>query len=181
MGNEESPVRASPEERDAAEQTLRTAVVDGRITLDEFGDRIAGALTATYRQELVALTADVPAVVQPSVPAKAREWVFGVLGGDDRSGRWKVAKKTRVVNFMGGADLDLRSATISGPVTEITVVSVMGGSAIVVPDSVEVEPSGFALLGGNDVQLTDAPAPPNAPLIRIKTISIMGGTDIKRA
>jgi len=181
MANDESLVRASPEERDAAEQTLRTAVVDGRITLDEFGDRIADALTATYRQELVALTADVSAVVEPSVPAKAKEWVFGILGGDDRSGRWKLAKKIQVINFMGGADLDLRSATISGPVTEITVVSIMGGSTIVVPDGVEVEPSGFALLGGNDVQLTDTPAPANAPLLRIKTISVMGGTGIERA
>lgn len=181
MGNDESLIRASPEERDAAEQTLRTAVIDGRITLDEFGDRIADALTATYRHELAVLTADVPAVAQPSAPARVSEWIFGILGGDDRSGRWRLAKKTWVINFMGGADLDLRAATISDPVSEIVVISVMGGSTIVVPDGVEVEPGGFALMGGNDVELADTPAPPAAPLIRIKTFSFMGGTDIKRS
>lgn len=180
MGNDASPVRASPAEREAAEETLRAAVVEGRITLDEFGDRIANVFTATSRQELAALTADVPAVPPPSVSAKASTWIFGILGGDDRAGRWKLARKCWVINIMGGTDLDLRAATISGPVTEITVISIMGGSDITVPEGVEVEPGGFALLGGNDVRLADTPAPPGAPLMRIRAFSFMGGTDIKR-
>lgn len=173
-------MRVSSEEREAAEQALRAAVVEGRITLDDFGDRFAGALTATYQHELALLTADVPAT-QPSVPTRATEWIFGILGGDDRSGRWRLAEKTWVINFMGGADLDLRTATISGPVSEIVVISVMGGSTIVVPEGVEVDPGGFALMGGNDFKLPDTPAPAGAPLMRIKTFSFMGGTDVKRA
>lgn len=180
MANDDSPVRPSDPEREAAQEALRAAVVEGRITLDEFGDRIASAYTTTSRQELVALTADVPVVPSPSVPSKATTWIFGIFGGDDRAGRWKLAKKCWVINVMGGADLDLRSATISGPVTDITVISIMGGSDIIVPDGVEVEPSGFALFGGNDVRLSGDPAPPGAPLLRIRAFSFMGGTDIKR-
>jgi hypothetical protein len=57
----------------------------------------------------------------------------------------------------------------------------MGGSDIVVPDGVHVELSGFALLGGNDLRLGDAPLPPpSAPVVRVRAYSLLGGTDVKR-
>lgn len=178
---DDSPVRASPEERQAAEETLKAAVTEGRITLDEFGDRIGTALASTSRKEVAALTADLPAVPLPAAQARSSKWILSIFGGADRSGRWKLATKCWVINIMGGADLDLRAATISGPVTEITVISVMGGSDIIVPDGVEVELGGFALFGGNDLHLADTPAPPGAPLVRIRALSFIGGSDVKRA
>ena len=61
----------------------------------------------------------------------------------------------------------------------ITVVSVMGGSDIILPEGVEVELEGFALMGGNDLKI-DGPCPrPGAPVVRVRAFSLMGGTDVK--
>jgi hypothetical protein len=65
-------------------------------------------------------------------------------------------------------------------VTEINVYSIMGGCEIWVPHGVEVHVSNFALMGGNDVKLGETMAPPGAPVIRIRLVSIMGGSELKR-
>jgi len=38
----------------------------------------------------------------------------------------------------------------------------------------------LAIMGGNDVQLGDQVVPPGGPVIRIRLVSIMGGTGVKR-
>jgi hypothetical protein len=40
--------------------------------------------------------------------------------------------------------------------------------------------SNFALMGGNDVTLGNELAPAGAPAIRIRLVSIMGGSSVKR-
>ena len=34
------------------------------------------------------------------------------MGGNDRKGRWRVAKHCKVINIMGGSDLDLNQAEL---------------------------------------------------------------------
>ena len=79
---------------------------------------------------------------------------------------------------MGGADLDLRDAIVADAEIRIRVLSLMGGSKIVVPDNVHVELSGFAFMGGNDLKLGDADPQPGAPVVRVRAYSVMGGTDV---
>jgi hypothetical protein len=107
--------------------------------------------------------------------------ILGILGGGDRTGRWRVPARTTVVNIMGGADLDLREAVLETAEVEITVWSLMGGSDITVPEGVHVELEGFALLGANKLKLdpTDPAPAPGAPVVRVKAWSLMGGTDVK--
>lgn len=171
------PVRASDAERDAAVRALTEAAAEGRITLEELGDRAARALEAVSRDDLAAVTADLPAASHGPAPRGTR-WVLGILGGGDRGGRWRIAPRCTVVNLMGGADLDLRQATVEAADTSVTVVSVMGGSTIVVPEGVEVDAGGFAFLGGNDVRLEGPPPQPGAPRLRIRAWSLLGGTDV---
>ena len=178
-------VRASDEEREVVVSRLRTAVRDGRLTLDELTDRVERALTAVTRAELEPLIADLPAesAAAPAVPAGAgRRWIVGIMGGGTHGGRWRIAPRCTVLNVMGGADLDLGRAVVEGERTEIRVYSLMGGSDISVPDGVHVELSGFAFMGGNDLRLDDAPDPPaGAPVVHVRAYSIMGGTDVKRS
>lgn len=49
---------------------------------------------------------------------------------------------------MGGVVLDLRDATLSGQMTDVFVVAVMGGVEIKVPPGVRLESDGIALMGG---------------------------------
>lgn len=85
-----------------------------------------------------------------------------------------------VLNIMGGSSIDLNDAELSDRVTQLNVFSVMGGGEVRVPDGVEVEVSNLAIMGGNDVRLGDQVVPPGGPVIRIRLVSIMGGTGVKR-
>jgi hypothetical protein len=53
-------IRASDEERERMAHILRTAMTEGRLTLEEGEQRLAAAYAATYREDLTPLTADLP-------------------------------------------------------------------------------------------------------------------------
>jgi hypothetical protein len=102
------------------------------------------------------------------------------MGGSDRHGHWRLAPRCRVINVMGGSDLDLNDVEFAADRVELTVLSVMGGSKIRVPESLHVEVSKFAMMGGNDIDLGPAPTDPGGPVLRVRLISIMGGSDLRR-
>ena len=172
-------VLASDAERESAHARLRDAVGEGRLTLEELAVRVEAALGARTRSEVEAVVVDLP-VVSPAAAGRrpGARWVVGIMGGDDRAGRWRIAERCTVINVMGGSDLDLRQAIVEGDHTDILVVSLMGGSTITVPEGVVVEMGGFAFMGGNDLK-GSGPAPgPRAPTVRVRAFSIMGGTDV---
>ena len=182
MTAEPPDLRASDAERERTALALRDAAAEGRLTLEELADRLDRALTATTRRELEPLTRDLPAArAADAATARGRgtRWIVGIMGGDDRKGRWRIAPRCTVINVMGGADLDLRDAVVEGPEVQITVISIMGGSDIVVPEGVEVQLGGFAVMGGNELKLSSDAPPPGAPVVRVRAISLMGGTDVK--
>ena len=39
--------------------------------------------------------------------------------------------------------------------------------------------SGFALMGGNDLEVEGPRPRPGAPVVRVRAFSLMGGTDVK--
>jgi hypothetical protein len=53
-------VRASDAERELTVERLQRAMETGRLTLDEFDERAAGAYAARTRGELADLTRDLP-------------------------------------------------------------------------------------------------------------------------
>lgn len=173
------PIRASDAERDLALATLNAAAAEGRLTLEEMVGRADTALAARTRGELAAVTADLPAAAPAAPRRKPTRWLVGIMGGMDRKGRWRVARRCWVVNIMGGCDLDLRGATIEDRHTDIWVFSLMGGSTIVVPEGLDADLGGFAIMGGNRLK-APGPAPsPDAPTVRVRAYSLMGGTDVK--
>ncbi len=172
-------LRASDSEREAAAERLRGAAGEGRLTFEELAARLDVAYTATTRGELERITADLPETVPEDAGGPPVRWAFGVLGGGNHRGRFRLAGRMTVINVMGGTDVDLREALIEGGRVEITVLSLMGGSDITVPEGVHVEIGGFALLGGNDSQVRGPKPAPGAPVVRVRAISIMGGTDVR--
>lgn len=175
------PILASDAERDHTLTTLSAATAEGRLTLEEMVGRVDGTLTARTRGELAAITADLPAEVAQTARRKPTRWLVGIMGGMDRKGRWRVARRCWVVNIMGGCDLDLRAATVEDHDTDIVVFSLMGGSDIVVPEGLDVDLGGFAIMGGNSLE-SPGPAPAaDAPTVRVRAYSLMGGTDVKTA
>jgi hypothetical protein len=188
--DERPDLRASDAERERTAETLRTAMGEGRLTVEELEERLRAVYTVPTTRELERLVSDVT-VPTPVAPANASglsvrpgpggdRWVVSIMSGHDRRGRWRIAERCTVLNIMGGSEIDLNDVELSESVTRLNVYSVMGGGDVRVPDGVAVEVSNVAIMGGNDIQLGDEAVPPGGPVIRIRLVSIMGGTGVKR-
>lgn len=178
--DEQQPVIAD-DQRERAVDRLRDHVGTGDLTLAEFEDRVQQALAAQTLEELERATDGLPAEGMAR-PARrpARRWLVSVFGGSTTGGRWRVASRLRTVSVFGGSDIDLRGAEIDGEEITIVATAFCGGDTIYLPDSVDVELSGGAFLGGNDLH-GSAPRPrPGAPLIRVRAYSLMGGIEVYR-
>jgi Domain of unknown function (DUF1707)/Cell wall-active antibiotics response 4TMS YvqF len=180
--SETPAIRASDSEREHTVELLRRHSVDGRLTLEEFADRIERAYDAKTREELEALTRDLPATTATAPerrPKRAARWIVSVMSGTERRGRWRLARETNVVCVMGGAELDLRHAELEDLDSTITVVAVMGGAEIIVPEGVDVDVEGFAFMGGKEFTPAKTAPPPSAPSVRIKAYAFMGGIEVR--
>jgi hypothetical protein len=67
----ESELRIGHAEREAAANHLRDNYAQGRLTLDEFNQRLDAVFAATTRGQLDALTADLPQSTAASAPLQA--------------------------------------------------------------------------------------------------------------
>ncbi len=177
--------RVADADRDRTVTQLREHVVEGRLTLDEFSERVGLTLAAKTRGDLDAVMADLPqAPARPpeptATPAKAkRRWHVAVMSGHTTKGRWRISGKTNAIAVMGGCDMDLRQAEIEGPEVEITAFAFWGGINIVVPEGFDVELRGFSFMGGRDLRLRDVPIIPGSPRIVVRGFAVMGGIDVK--
>jgi len=181
-------LRASDAERERTAELLRRATGEGRLTIDELDERLDAAYGARTRAELDRLVADVdvprPAAssgltVRPEGDAGTR-FLISIMGGLQRKGRWRLGRSCLSLSIMGGTDLDLNDAELAADTVELTVFSFMGGGDIYVPDGLNVEVSDFAFMGGNNVHLGEATPTSGGPTLRLRLISIMGGTDVRR-
>ena len=176
-------LRVSDADREAAVVRLREAGGEGRLTLEELAERVERADGARTRGELDALTADLPATsasrAYPDAPTKERRWVVAIMGGEERKGRWRPARRTNALSIMGGVDIDLREAELADG-AEILATAVMGAVTITVPPGVSVEMSGFALMGGNTGPDDKSLPLPDAPVVHVRAYSLMGGVVVER-
>jgi len=178
-------VRISDAERNDAVELLRHHCAEGRITLDEFSDRVGGVFEARTTADLELLTRDLPVVAtQPSTVAaprrkKAKQWVFAMMSGTMRRGRWRPAETTNALAIMGGVELDLREALLDGPELTIHAIAIMGGIDIVVPEGIRVDVRGLPIMGGFDSRIRDVPVLPGSPIIRVTGWALMGGVSVR--
>lgn len=180
MTPEDPPIRASDAEREQATELLKTSAAEGRLTLGELAERTEAAYGATTRAELERLGADLPAP-RREPERKPRRWFLGILGGDKISGPLELAGEPTIVNIMGGTDLDLSQARIERGQLTLTVVSIMGGSTVRVPQGVRVERTGFSLMGGDEVESGESAfSPADAPVVRVRSFNLMGGSNFRQ-
>lgn len=176
-----APLRARDRQRDRVIDQLSTACADGRLALEEFSRRVDVALSASYLAELAPLTADLgeppPPVMGPPRPGR-RSWVLAVMASTRKRGRWKLAPSTRSVAVMGECFLDLREADVEARDSHILAVAVMGTVHVIVPEGIEVDLDGLAIMGTRDLS-GEGPAPlPGAPRIRVTAAAVMGEVQV---
>ncbi len=186
-------LRASDADRERVAERLRHAAGDGQLTLDELNERLDAAYGARTRAELAPLTADLqePGSLPASPQARpggisvrpgggGARWLIAVMSGLERKGRWRLAERAVSLNLMGGSELDLNQVELGSDHVELTVISIMGGSDIRVPNGLRVEVSDFAFMGGNSVKIEEDHPSASGPVLHLRLFSLMGGVDVKR-
>jgi hypothetical protein len=180
-------VRASDAERERAVARLRDASAEGRLTLEEFTQRIDQAYEARTRAELEELTRDVPgpelapqAGARPVAKRARRRWIVAVMGNSVRRGRWHVGEHTSSITLMGNATIDLREAVLAGPEVEISLFCAMGNVHVVVPEGVDVDVGVVALMGNRFDRRHGTPRP-EAPVVRLRGVVVMGNLFVRSA
>jgi hypothetical protein len=178
-------IRASDQERDTTVERLRDAAGEGRLTLEEFSDRMELATTAKTRSELDQLLTDLPASTGQGGAAVAAgapsgpTWHVSPIGGLSVSGPWRMGRHVVVISLIGGADLDLSQAELAARDVTLTKVSIIGGVHARIPHGIRVDASGLSLLGGTAVEAAPDPGP-GAPTIHIRAFSVIGGIRVRR-
>lgn len=174
-------IRASDAEREHAIDVLRHAVVDGRLTLEEFSDRVESAQIARTDRELAMLAADLPAEPAPGMPGTA----YGVAGISgvpipqrdrhlalwsriDRRDYWELPARSEYRSVFGTIDLDLTQARLSGHQTDIELYNLFGTITLIVPEGVEVSVSGGGAFA-SQVIAHPAPRIADPPRLNIHT------------
>jgi hypothetical protein len=175
-------VRASDAEREQAVVRLREATAEGRLTLEEFSERVESAYAAKTNDELQRLVDDLPAAATatPRSGRRPRRFTVSIFGGTERKGRWRTADMHWVFSVFGGSDLDFREASLDGGEANVFVFDLFGGTDLYVPDGIDVDFDGFALFGGHGEHGSDQPPRPGAPVLKIRAVSLFGGTDLWR-
>jgi hypothetical protein len=188
-------VRRAQETRERVIARLSDQFAHDALDVDEFERRVTVAQTSDNSADIEALlrdlpeldgapaqtTAIVPQVVPSLLPAdQDREAAYAIFGGVNREGTWAVPRRMRIVAVFGGANLDLREARFPAGVVDIHVTAVMGGINIVVPPGLAVQMHGSAIMGGfADVNRSPAHPDPDAPLLRVHGLTMMGGVNIE--
>jgi hypothetical protein len=188
VSESDDSLRVSDAERDATVKALGDHAAVGRLTLDELEERAGQALTAKTRGELAVLTSDLPQQATAGVTAdvavtrtrKPVRWMVAIMGGSQRRGRFRAVGSVNSVSIMGGDEIDLREAEIEGGELTLNMFALMGGAMVYIPDSVELELSGFSLMGGNTEVGSQRSPRPGAPVIHIRSWNVMGGATIFR-
>jgi hypothetical protein len=128
-------LRASDADRDRVIDVLRAATADGRLTADEFSERMEAALSSRTFRELAPLTADLampPARQAPeSAPASDVIRIDQRGGTVQRTGRWLVPRRLEMHPSWCDVTIDFTDAVISHDTLDIDM-KMRGGSLILV-------------------------------------------------
>ncbi|MEU0130577.1 DUF1707 domain-containing protein [Streptomyces sp. NPDC006289] len=196
-------MRASDAERERIAETLREAVAEGRLEMDEFEQRLDATFKARTHAELEPLVRDLPvpgAASRPVAgPVAGRNetsggWpariggnatssgAFAFWGGFSRKGRWTVGRSFTAFAMWGGGEIDLREARFAERDVVIRCFAVMGGMQVTVEPDLDVQVSGLGIMGGfgEHSKVEEEDPAPGSPRVRITGFALMGGVGVER-
>jgi len=170
-------IRPSDRERQAVLDRLREHCTEGRISLDDFSERVSRALVAPTKSDLTEIVADLPDEAQPVRLQRGLGWSFAIFGSNRKRARWRLGHRARAVAVGGVCWLDLREASIDAGEVTITAMALFGTIKVVVPWGIGVELSGFPFFGAK-TDTTSGPAIPEAPVVRVRGFPVFGSVRV---
>ena len=162
------PILASDAERERSIALLRDAVGEGRLTLEEFSERVELAQTARTDRELARVSRDLPAAPSGAALDTAPEQHRAVCSRLTRSGHWSLPARSGWRSIFGTIVLDLRQARLASPETELHVHNVFGTVTVIVPDGIEVVVRGGGLFASQKIDSPQTPPAPGGPRLVIE-------------
>jgi hypothetical protein len=182
-------LRASDADRERVAAVLREAAGEGRIGLDELGERLGAVYAARTYAELEPLTRDLPstreAVTEPAADPDrfggepTSSVGFALLGGFERKGRWVAPRNFQAFTMLGGGEIDLRQARFAERRMVIRAWAILGGVQVIVPEDAEVHVAGVGILGGFDNSAAGE-GTAGGPVVVVKGIALLGGVSVER-
>jgi len=171
-------VRASDDDRERAIRSLREHLAAGRLTLEEFTERISAALAATTTADLNAPLHELPLAQRAG--RRPTRFVLALFGSTERAGRLRLRHRALCISLFGNVDFDLRQATLEGDVITIFAVAAFAALDVYVPEGVEVDLHGLTAFGHKDAHGSDVEPLPGTPLVRIYAFGVFAGMDVWR-
>lgn len=200
-------VLISDADRGRVTDAIGDAFAEGRLTRDEYEDRLTATMAARTLTDLVPVLEGLPpavaaAALAPLLPAPTSAtppasdsavvpgWyrpdgsastaaAVAIFGGATRKGQWVVPAQMTAFAMFGGVELDLTLASFAQAETEIVAVAIFGGVDITVPEGITVHVDGIGIFGGFD-QRAEGPGEVGAPVLRVRGAALFGGVDVKR-
>ena len=174
-------ILAGDQERDHSTELLSQAVVEGRLTLEEFSERVGRAQVARTREELAVLTQDLPAPAPPQgaaqVPGPAARTSHELAAPQQRhtafcsrlvrSGPWELAQRSEFRSIFGTITLDLSQARLAGSAVDLEIFNLFGTVTILVPEGVDVSVTGGGMFASQVLEPPSSPPVHGAPKLRI--------------
>lgn len=180
-------MRASDADRDRYAAVLQEAYAQGRLTREEYDERLDLCMRAKTYGQLEPLVQDLPAtnlpVVRPAaqvVPASSSNPpMIAVFSAVERKGAWVLPQDSTAVAAFGQVSLDLRQATFEAAICEIKAYAVFGGVDILVLPGTVVECAGIGVLGDFSRSGKVAEPRPDSPVLRLSGLALFGAVTIK--
>jgi hypothetical protein len=178
--------RIADTDRDRVVALLRLHCTEGRITLDEFSDRVGAVYAARTSVELDEVVRDLPVPWSPDGAPDAGvrkrrpvKWLVAVFGESRRRGRFTLDDESVVLATFGDCTLDLSEALIEGPNPLITAVAAFGNVTVIVPDGIEVDLEGVAIFGDKRCTAGTTPPVPGSPVVLVRAFAVFGDVRVR--
>jgi hypothetical protein len=195
-------MRASDADRERVAGILRDAYAEGRLSREEYDDRLTAVYQAATYGDFVPVMADLPVppgtiaipftsgvevpsqtstpgpLVRPGVSTDAVNAV-AIFGEVKRHGAWTVPAEFSATCIFGGGELDFTEAVLTSRETILTSVCLFGGLEIVVPEGMVVRNEAVGIFGGVSLP-KEIVAAPDTPVLVIRGAAIFGGIDVQR-
>jgi DUF1707 SHOCT-like domain len=146
---------------------LRVAVGDGRLTADEFGERVEAALSARTLGALAVLTADLATSTAHAARTEEVVRIDQKGGSVQRTGQWLVPRRLELRSSWSDVMLDFTEAVIVED-TLLVEMDMRGGSLVIVTRPGVVADAGSLTVRYTDVDVHSGGEPGVPVVLRVR-------------